>query len=325
MTSESLPDLPLDPQTYVFYTPEPGRTVEVGAEGRQVALAPIPYPIMREDMESGEEPIPSDDLIGKGIYDYLRQFPDCPLNVRYAELMRDAYPHFLADLGAQIAMLDYKEVDAPYVRRKVTFMKILALLEPQNPRLLAGLGKACFELGLMFSELPHCRQHLLTSMGYLQRTLKLAPDDIASHNILGQIDYYFGDFPAAIRHWRQVSASLDDPALTEAFAARIAAMETEVAPDHPLIDDLEAIGAALVAYGEGEITEAMEILERLEEQTSIAEELASPQFFYLLGMCRARNGNPGGAFSAFDQALSLDPEYQPALEGKDLILEGKEF
>lgn len=325
MTLEPVPDLPLDPETYIFYVPDAGRCVEVGAEGLQVSLPQIPLPVMREDMGKSEESVPSDDLIGKGIYDYLRQFPDCPLNVRYAELMRDAYPHFLADLGAQIAMLDYKEVDAPYVRRKVTFMKILALLEPQNPRLLASVGRASYELGMMFAELPHCRRHLLTAMGYLHRALKLAPDDIASHNILGQIDYYLGDYPSAIQHWRQVSAGLNDPALAEAFTARIAAMETEIAPDHPLLDDLEAIGEALVAYGEGEIEAAMEILERLEEQTSVAEELASPQFYYLLGMCRARGGNLGGAFAAFERALEFDPEYQPAIEGKDCILEGKEF
>ena len=204
-------------------------------------------------------------------------------------------------------------------------MKIRALLEPQNPRLLASVGRASYDLGMMFSELPQCRLHLLTAMGYLLRAVKLAPGDIASHNILGQIDYYLGDYPSAAQHWRQVSSGLSDPALAEAFAARIAAMETEVAPGYPLLDDLEAIGQALVAYGEGEIETAMDILERLEEQPSVAEELASPQFYYLLGMCRARSGNLGGAFVAFEQALKLDPEYQPAIEGKDRILEGKEF
>ena len=186
MTSESLPVSPLDPQAYQFYTPEPGRCVEVGAENLQVLLPQIPLPILREDLETAENPTPSDDAIGKGIYGYLRQFPDCPLGVRYAELLRDAYPHFLADLAAQIAMLDYKEVDAPYVRRKVTFMKILALLEPENPRLLASLGLAGFDLGLMFSELPHCRQHLLAAMGFLQRALRLAPDDVALEVLLGR-------------------------------------------------------------------------------------------------------------------------------------------
>ena len=86
-----------------------------------------------EALEAGD---PSDDAIGNGLYDYLREFPDCLRNRSYAELLRDAYPHFLADLGAQILMLDHKEVDSTYIRRKITYMKILALLDSENVGLL---------------------------------------------------------------------------------------------------------------------------------------------------------------------------------------------
>ncbi len=303
---------------YIWWTPGEGRCVSVGPEGQKVALPPIPLPLHREDLQGGD---PSDDAIGKGLYDYLRQFPDCVNNLQFAELLRDGYPHYLADIGAQIVMLDHKEVDAPYFRRKLVCMKILALLEPDNAGLLQQMGRTCYDLGLMFAELGQSRRHLLEAMGYFQRSLKSRGSHPSALNYLAQIDYLFGDFPGAARRWQGVIDQVEDVATCQALRTRIEEMEGAAMPDHPLIDDLEAIGDAMAAYGRGEVAEATLILERLEEEGAVMAACPAPEFFYLLGMCRGKQGDAAGAFAALEQALELDPDYAPAQEARDRILD----
>ncbi len=311
----------LDPEVFQLWTPPAGRVVTVGPEAAEVPLPAVPLPIRREDLQGGE---PSDDAIGLGIYDYLRHFPDCPHAGDYARLLGDAFPHYVADLGAQIVMLEHKEVDAPYVRRKIAGMKILALLDPDNPWLQQRLGMAQYELALMFTELRDCRRTLLGAMGHLQRSLKHLPDNPTSLNYLGQVDYLLGDYPAAVRRWRGIVDQLENGATREAFAVKIARIESGEVPDHPLVDDLEVVGRAMELYGRGEIEEALMILEQVEEAGALVAELPSAQFHHLLGMCRLRSGDPGTALVALEKALEIDPDYQPAQEAKDQIIDGRD-
>jgi tetratricopeptide (TPR) repeat protein len=277
----------------------------------------LPLPLHHEDFAAE----PTGDAIGRGLYDYLRQFPDCRHNTRYAELLRDAYPHYIADLGAQIVMLDHKEVDSPYIRRKLTSLKILALLDPQNPGLLQQIGMVNLELGLLFSQLKECRRHLLEAMGALQHSLKLRPDNPSCLNQLGQIDFLFGDYPAAARRWKSVVELLAEGPTRQALSEKIALFAGQAIPDHPLVDDLEAIGDALALYGAGDLRSALLILERLEEEGRVPDEFPSPEFYYLLGMCRGRSGDHAGSFAAFESALSLNPDYAPALEAKNRLVD----
>ncbi|PLX92485.1 MAG: hypothetical protein C0621_09500 [Desulfuromonas sp.] len=305
---------------FVFWTPPEGRTVELGPEQRPVTLGSDPLPLHRVDAEEGE---PDNNAIGQGLYDFLRQFPDAEEGRYYAELLRDAFPHFLAELAAQTLMLEHKEVDAPYIRRKIVGLKIFALLEPKNPGLLQQLGTVCYQLAMMFSELRESRRHLLAAMNYLQRGLQLAAEDPHSLNLLGQIAYWLGDYPSAARHWRGTVALLADGAAKMAILAKITVLENEEAPDHPLVDDLEQIGDAMLLLGNGDSETACLILERLEEENIIPQEMPTAQFYHLLGRCRELTGDAGGAFAAYDQALELDPDYLPAQEGKERIVEGE--
>lgn len=318
--SEDKRKSPTEPKgKYRFWTPPPQRTIEVGAEQRPVPLPAVPLPLHRTD--SGREAEPDDNAIGQGLYDYLRQYPDCDHNADYAALLRDAYPHYLADLGAQIVMLERKEVDASYIRRLLAYLKILLLLEPDNPALLQRLGMTCYELALTFSELNECRRHLLAAMGYFGRALDRSAEDVATLNHLARIDYLFGDYPSALRRWQKVHDSVEDSSLRPALKEKTVAIEAGVAPGHPLVDDLEAVGEAIQRYGAGQIDEARVILEGLEEEGTLIGEFAMPEFFYLLGMCRGRAGDPAGAFEAFEKALAIDPEFAPAQEGREKILE----
>jgi len=306
----------LAPRTYILWTPEESPVAFVGPEQHSVSLPVIPYPLSK-DRKTEEPPTPNE--IGTGIYDYLRQFPECPHNVQYAEILREAFPHFLADLGSQIAMLDHKEVDSPYVRRKITYLKILALLEPDNHGLLQTLGMSCYDLALMFTELSQCHHHLQESAHFFRRADARNPANATNLNYLGQIEYFLGDYPAAIRAWSKLMACLKDDQLKKIFADRIANLEKEQMPEQPLFVHLEAIGAAMEAYGQGHAQDALEILEYLEEQTPIPTEFPSPQFYYLLGLCRQNTGDAGGAFVAFEKALDLDPHFHQAEEAMNAL------
>lgn len=310
------------PGGYLLWTPEEGRTVATGADRQPLPLPEVPLPLHRGTLDGGQ---PTDDDIGQGVYDYLRQFPDCPHNATYAELLRDAFPHYLADLGAQIVMLEHKEVDAPYVRRKIAYMKILRLLERNNGGLEQRLGMAYYELGLMFSELGNCRRHLLSAMGHLQLSLKHLPDNLTSLNYLGQIDFLFGDYPSASRRWNAVVDALAPGPARETLSDKVQRIDARQIPDHPLVDDLERVGEAMARYGEGDIPAATAELERLEEEGTIPLELPSPEFYYMLGVCRGKSRDAAGAFEAFEKALSLDPDYAPAQDGRNRILEGRDL
>lgn len=318
--STECPRQSLVPKTFALWMPPKGRTVPVGPEQHPVPLPAVPLPIPHEELLEGD---PSDNAIGTGVYDYLRHFPDCPHNQAYAELLRDAYPHYLSEIGAQILMLDHKEVDGAYIRRKITSMKILALLDPENPGLQQRLGIEYYNLALIFTELGNCRLHLLKAMGCLQNSLKNLPDNPTTLNYLGQIDYLLGDFPAASRRWQGVIDQVADESVQEPLRQRIARMEEVQMPESPLIDDLEKVGEAMACYGKGEIEEAATILEIVEERGQLTSELPSEEFYYMLGICRGKNGDTAGAFEALDRALEMNPEYQPAIDAKETILDGR--
>jgi hypothetical protein len=53
-------------------------------------------------------------------------------------------------------------------------------------------------------------------------------------------------------------------------------------------------------------------LERLEEDAYFMSEFKSADFLCLLGMCRIKTGDPGGAFDALSQALEMAPGHEQA-------------
>lgn len=304
-----------DPE-FLFWTPDPDEVVLIGPEQRQIPLPQLPIPIHAAALAEGVRP--SDDAIGTSIYDYLRQYPDVEGGRYLAALLRDAYPHFLADLAAQVVMLDEKEVDAAYVRRKLTGLKILGLLDPQ-PQLLTLLGQTALELGLMFSELAACRSHFRIAAGYLQQSLAMQPHNPAALTQLAQIEYWFGDNAQAIQHWRAAAAQLPSGPTQQTLLERAATCVAQPAPLRPLIDDLEALGATLPMIGNGEFYDALAILEELEAEGRVVREIPMPEFHYLLGYCREKAGQSDGALIAYQQSLALDPEHQPAQEGFERI------
>jgi len=311
-------DQPLS-ERFVFWTPPDGFTVPTGPDASPLLLPAIPLPLHRS---LAKDLPPSATAIGESVYDYLRQFPDCPHNRRYAELLQDGYPHLIADLGAQAAMLQHKDVSPAYVARMINQLRILALLEPANAGLLQQVGIASFDLAMSFECLPDCRSNLLLALGFFNRALKIWPDQPANLNYLGQINYLLGDYPAAQAFWEKLLTGLESRETRTAVAARISRLAAGDVPDYPLIDDLELLGQCLVLCGAADFAAAREILEDLDRKGWIAREFEFAEFPYLLGYCRSRTGDLAGALASYRLALEIDPAFHPAKEELALIQPG---
>jgi len=307
----------LDPQKFIFWAPPEGYVVHVGPDQTPVSLPRLPLPIKIKDMQDTDSP--SENAIGEGVYDYLRQFPDCLHNVAYAELLRDGYSHYLADLAAQVVMLDKKNVEPAYVYRKLTYLKILRLLEPGNIGLLRQLCQGFYDLAMTFTELAQVRRYLLDAMRFGQALVKLDPDNIAILHLLAQVDILFGDYPAAIMRLRRLLELVDDEETSAQIKARLESCIKTGLPDHCLVDDLERVADAMQLYAAGHYSLATEILERLEVDEYFTSEFKSVDFLCLLGMCRIKSGDMGGAFEVLTNALEIDPDHEQARKTLDLI------
>ena len=313
---------PLDPVEYRFWTPPAGMTLSIGPDQQEIVLPQIPLPIHAADLEKSAAP--TEKMIGEGIYDYLRHFPDCPDNGKMARILQKAYPFYIADLGSQVIMLEVKEVDPPYIRRKISMLKILALLEPDNFGLLQRIGIAFFELALIYTELIHVRRELHHARSWLEQARRCNSQDVGNLNYLGQVCYLAGAYPQARLYWQSVVNLLGEGPARQELENRIDALNAGSIPNQDLVESLEAIGIAMEHYHAGEFHEACLIMERLEEDGDLPKALPNPEFFYFLGLCRVRNGDSAGAFESFSRALEMDPQHEASQLELDRILDGEE-
>ena len=62
----------LDQQHFTFWQPPVDHMIHIGPDQQPMPLPQIPLPIKTGDLNDNN---PSDNAIGEGVYDYLRQFP----------------------------------------------------------------------------------------------------------------------------------------------------------------------------------------------------------------------------------------------------------
>lgn len=299
----------LAPGHFVFWQPPPGAVVEVGAESLAVPLPQYPLPVLRAGLVEGN---PTPDQIGQGAYDYLRRFPDCEGNRVYAGLLRDAFPHFLTDLASQVVMLDAKDVEPAYVLRKLTGLKVLRLVDPDNAGVLRQLCRGFFDLALDFAELTNCRSHLLESMRYGQELLRLVPEDPQALSLLAEVDLLFGDVPAALDKLQRLKQVLVDETVAGQVEMRRAELSRQAYSEVTIVDELEGVAAAMELHLSGDNRAATALLEQIEEQGRLLQLLPSANFYCLLAYCRQGCGDLGGATVALHKALELEPGHAAA-------------
>jgi len=303
------PYAPLDDR-FVFWMPGREQVQIQGVDSRDLTVPNIPLPLLGP---ADSDTPPSKEALGEGIYAYLRQFPECPLNKEYATLLQTGFPHYISDLAAQAVLIEHKTVDSPYLRRQINGLKILALLEPEKSELHLQLGIAYYRLALMFQELGECRRSLLSALGFLNTAVRGMPEDAGALNYLAHVNYLIGDYPVALTRWQQAGEFAVAPDQREAISERIRKVQEWDVPDYPLVDDLEEISHALEQYQENHFDVCLDILDGVAGREFLLSEFSLPEFFYLKGLCRLNLQQKETARGEFQHALELDADYSPAV------------
>lgn len=273
-----------------------------------IPLGEFPLPLLDEDFSAE---FPSYDAVGRGVYQLLRANPDALFADRYAALLRDAYPHLLAELATHLVMLDKKDVDLAYLDRKIVLLKIFALLEPENSRFPLEIGMTFFDKGMTLAALANTTLHLFSAEKYLRKALQLAPDDRQIRHILGEVCYILGKYADAAALWEGIIDSVN-PETAEKLKTRTASLAAGNAPLIPAIDYLQAVGVALEAFSADDYEEAAAILLDVLDAVSGYDEFPRAEILYLLGRCYVKLDVPKYAEQYLREALLLRPDYSEA-------------
>jgi len=294
-----------------YYTP-PGDGLVTGLDGKvQIPLNSFPVPLLEDDFQALEGQYPSYDAVGRGIYHVLRANPDCAYGERYARILQDAYPHFLAEMASHIVMLDKKDVDVAYLDRKINYLKIFALIEPANFRFPLEIGLVYMDKGLRLSALHLTTMSLYRAEEFLREARSLSPEDDSARHQLGEVSYLLGKYDAASDCWRGIVTQLDGDEAAK-LERRLARIAEGMVPKVPAVDYLEAIGAAFALHQQGEFEEASAILLDVLDDSVFREEFPLPEIPYILGRCCQNLGMPRDAEYYFSAALQINPAYAEA-------------
>lgn len=283
-------------------------------DGRvSLSFGDIPVPLTEEDHQALSGGEPDYDMVGRGIYFALRNNPDCVHGQVYAGWIRDAYPHHLAELANMIVMLDRKDVEVSYLDRKVNYLKIMALLEPDNPLLPAEIGATLLDRGLRMSALHQSTVMLYRAEAFLNRAREMSPSDVTVRARLGEVHYLLGHYAEAAGLWDELLQESGDDKTAHLAASRDM-IRAGTLPRIPPVDYLEAVAVAFGYYQTGEFEECAAILNDVLDDLVFCERFPLPEVWYYLGQCYQNLAMPRNAEDCFSEALKRDPEYSEARE-----------
>lgn len=303
------------PLAGISYVTLPEGTVISARDGRAtVDCGGFPIPL-RTDEATALQPdgIPSYDAVGDGIYQALRLNPGCTFADRYAILLRDNYPHLVAELASHLLMLERKDVEVPYLDRLITALRIFLLMEPENPRYLKQIGRIYREKGLRLSALNQTTRNLYQSQSYLNRARLLMSDDPDLLLLLGDVSWLLGKYDEARDSFLEARA-LGVGERSAELEERLARIEAGTHPLVPAVDYLEAIGVAMGLHQQQEYAEAAAILWDVLDDGVFREQCPLPELNYLLGRCYEALAMPRYAEECYAEALQKRPDYEEARE-----------
>jgi len=261
-----------------------------------------PIPLLDEDFPTvAGDAGPDYDMVGRGIYQTLRQNPECSFAADYAAVLKEAYPHIISELGGQIIMLDAKEVDTPYLDRKINFLKIMALLDPDNAGVHLEIARTFSDKGSRLSTLHQAVNSWYGAEKHLAKALVLAPSDHHAAYEYGEALYVLGRYEQAAAAWQDITAGLgiSDQRKIE---ARIAAILAGKLPLVPPVDYLTAISVAVEAHHAGRNDDAAAIIEDVLGDPVFAEQFPMNEIYYPLGTCYQEMGMAHEAAEAFKRS-----------------------
>lgn len=261
-----------------------------------------PIPLLEEDfaaLEAGT--VPDYDMVGRGIYQALRLNPDCAFAAGYAGVLKEAYPHIVSELGGQIIMLEAREIDTPYLDRKINFLKIMALLDPDNAGLPLEIARAYVDKGSRLSSMQYAVTCWYAAEKQLKTALERNPDDIHAAYEYGEALYMLGRYGQAAEIWSGLSTLLE-PAERARVEARVAGIQAGKIPMVPPLDYLMALSVAVEQHHSGFSDEAAAIIKDVLGDPIFAEQFPLNEVYYLLGTCYQEMGLMAEAAEAFKRS-----------------------
>ena len=299
--TEQIQLTPLD--GIIYFTP-PGGYLLSGRDGMVAILweGKPPIPLLEEDFTSLEATgAPDYDMVGRGIYQALRLNPDCAGAAGYAAVLKEAYPHIVSELGGQIIMLEAREVDTPYLDRKINFLKIMALLDPHNAGLPLEIARAYVDKGTRLSSMQFAVACWYAAEKQLKTARDLNPGDRHAAYEYGEALYMLGRYEQAAEIWSEV-ISLLEPAERARVEARVAGILAGKIPMVPPLDYLTALSVAVELHNSGFSDEAAAIIKDVLADTVFAEQFPLNEVYYLLGTCYQATGLMDEAAEAFKRS-----------------------
>jgi len=261
-----------------------------------------PIPLLVEDFPENEELVTPDyDMVGRGIYQALRLNPDCTGAAEYAAVLKEAYPHIVSELGGQIIMLDAKEVDTPYLDRKINFLKIMALLDPQSSGVHLEIARTFSDKGSRLGTLHQAVNSWYAAERSLKKALELDSSNHLAAYEYGEALYVLGRYEQAAEIWQQLTGNLALPEQRK-IETRIAAILAGKLPLVPPVDYLTAISVAVESHHAGRTDEAAAIIEDVLADPVFAEQFPMNEVYYLLGSCYQEMGMADEAAEAFKRS-----------------------
>jgi tetratricopeptide (TPR) repeat protein len=261
-----------------------------------------PIPLLEEDYVALENTVfPDYDMVGRGIYQALRLNPDCIGAQSYAAVLKDAYPHIISELGGQIIMLQAKEVDTPYLDRKINFLKIMALIDPDNAGLLLEIARTYTDKGSRLSSLQHAVTSWYAAAEYLKKATDLNPEDLHAAYEYGEALYVLGRYEQATIAWSDLIPRLESAERSQ-VEARVAAVLAGKTPIVPPLDYLTAISVAVEQHQNGFSDDAAAIINDVLADPVFIKQFPMNEVYYLLGTCYQEIGLMDEAAEAFKRS-----------------------
>jgi len=261
-----------------------------------------PVPLLEEDFAAAEASgAPDYDMVGRGIYQTLRLNPDCVGAAPYADVLKEAYPHIISELGGQIIMLDAKEVDTPYLDRKINLLKIMALLDPGNAGLPLEIARTYVDKGSHLSSMQHAVTCWYAAEKQLKTALALNPDDIHAAHEYGEALYMLGRYEQAAEVWSELTTALE-PAERARVQARVAGILAGKLPIVPPLDYLTALSVAVEQHAGGFNDDAAAIIKDVLTDPVFVAQFPLNEVYSLLGTCYQEIGLMAEAADAFKRS-----------------------
>lgn len=261
-----------------------------------------PIPLLEEDWPIADgSGAPDYDMVGRGIYQALRLNPECVCAGEYAAVLKEAYPHIVSELGGQIVMLDAKEVDTPYLDRKINFLKIMGLLDPGNAGIALEIARTFADKGARLSTLHQAVDSWYAAEKYLKKTLELDPENHHAAYEYGEALYVLGRYEQASGVWSEALPKFSEKDKAK-VGARIAAILAGKLPLVPPVDYLTAISVAVEEHHAGRNDDAAAIIEDVLADPVFAGQFPVNGVYYLLGTCYQEMGMVTEAAEAFKRS-----------------------